>query len=636
LSILIMDGHRVLLEFFDAIKDSAAQIYFSALPLMPTQSLLFQLYEHEVPSAVTILHGKPNTWNPCLRLMTGNGSEIRSTAFSPDGGRLVSWSDDTVLRIWDAKTGELGLVLGKHRGGINSMEFDSRGHVVSASSDGIVKVWNPETGELKRSMKGCLSRVFPAGDLHVAALGAQSIKIFDLSTGTLRKIIHDKHTLPHATPSSMKNVLPIWDEGTVANLKHRSFHLNAFSKDGKKAASLNPSNVMRIWDTETGEDITSWNPSGSFECLVFSPDGIHIAACGDVLNIWELTAGKLKVVLRTPAAKMRTIDFSPDGRYIISGDSSGNLRLWDWELGNSQERTLEGHEYWVRTVAFAADGSLVASGAQDHGTNAEPTGSVRFWDSKTGHPTGQVLTGDVRPSVSMAFSPDKRHLVSVDWSGHMAAWNLSNGRIIKRMAGRYSWQRSVSGDAARNAAVAFSADGNLIALAFDTSLTLFDAQTHKPIMDPWNQAVAAPIHALAFSPSGDSIAIACEKEIFIWNRGNLWAASSTPLRSYDCKGRLVHIFDRCIRLVSEAGILTDLEWTDLPDGLEGLIEIGSERRNNFHIREGWVLDMDGRKHCWVPEIHRGQDIHASWGDKLALGGGNGHVMLLRLRLANGV
>jgi len=48
------------------------------------------------------------------------------------------------------------------------------------------------------------------------------------------------------------------------------------------------------------------------------------------------------------------------------------------------------------------------------------------------------------------------------------------------------------------------------------------------------------------------------------------------------------------------------------------------------MHEGWILDMDGNKQCWVPVIYRGQDIHGSFDNKLVMGGGSGQFVLLEL------
>jgi len=40
-----------------------------------------------------------------VRTLTGHLEGVRSVAFSPDGTRIISGSEDGLVKIWDAKTG---------------------------------------------------------------------------------------------------------------------------------------------------------------------------------------------------------------------------------------------------------------------------------------------------------------------------------------------------------------------------------------------------------------------------------------------------------------------------------------------------------------------------------------------------
>ena len=75
------------------------------------------------------------------------GVEISSVAFSDDGTRIVSGSDDDSVLVWDASTGLLLKELKGHTDWVNSVAFSSDGtRIVSGSVDRSVRVWDASTG----------------------------------------------------------------------------------------------------------------------------------------------------------------------------------------------------------------------------------------------------------------------------------------------------------------------------------------------------------------------------------------------------------------------------------------------------------------------------------------------------------
>ena len=64
--------------------------------------------------------------------------------------------------------------------------------------------------------------------------------------------------------------------------------------------------------------------------------------------------------------------FSPDGSKIVSGSCDMTIRLWNTETGQPIGQPLTGHEATVTSVAFSPDGSRIVSGSYD--------GTVRIWD----------------------------------------------------------------------------------------------------------------------------------------------------------------------------------------------------------------------------------------------------------------
>ncbi len=60
-------------------------------------------------------------WSAVLQTLEGHSSWVRSVAFSPDGKQVVSGSNDTTVRLWDAVTGAALQTLECHSGSVRSV-----------------------------------------------------------------------------------------------------------------------------------------------------------------------------------------------------------------------------------------------------------------------------------------------------------------------------------------------------------------------------------------------------------------------------------------------------------------------------------------------------------------------------------
>ena len=67
------------------------------------------------------------------------------------GYSVVSGSDDSTVRVWDASTGQELLVLEGHEGGVTSVAVSPDGlTILSGSVDTTVRVWSPTTGPVRK------------------------------------------------------------------------------------------------------------------------------------------------------------------------------------------------------------------------------------------------------------------------------------------------------------------------------------------------------------------------------------------------------------------------------------------------------------------------------------------------------
>ena len=79
------------------------------------------------------------------RSLTGHHGSVRGADALPDG-RALSWGDDGKLRTWDLTTGE-GHAIGRHEDSVDGALVLPEGRAMSWSNDGTLRVWDLATAE---------------------------------------------------------------------------------------------------------------------------------------------------------------------------------------------------------------------------------------------------------------------------------------------------------------------------------------------------------------------------------------------------------------------------------------------------------------------------------------------------------
>ena len=195
------------------------------------------------------------------------------------------------------------------------------------------------------------------------------------------------------------------------------------------------------------------------------------------------------------------VDFTPDGKWIVTGSFDKTLRLWDTAT-NKSVHTLQGHTGIVLAVTISKDGSRIASGSLDK--------TIRLWDIPT-HSQAASLTGHGSQIYGLAFSPDGKLLASASNDKTVRLWDIEQKRQLK----------TLSNQGAAVYSVAFSPDGKtLLTGGADKTVRLIEVETGKEIRRFTGPEFA--VYSVAFSPNGQTIAAAgvglgFNRKVFLWN-----------------------------------------------------------------------------------------------------------------------
>ena len=178
-------------------------------------------------------------------------------------------------------------------------------------------------------------------------------------------------------------------------------------------------------------------------CIALTADGRYTLS-GDgsgCMKLWETMTGKEIRTLRGSTAKdtsqqnsIYSVAITLNGHYALSGDIAGLVRFWNLETG--EERVFSPvHKSAVLCVAVTPDGRYGISGSYDM--------TMRIWDLAACKEIG--VFGKHQDAVKcLAITPDGRYLLSGGYDNALILWDISRREKIRSFTGHTNWVYSVA------------------------------------------------------------------------------------------------------------------------------------------------------------------------------------------------
>ena len=454
---------------------------------------------------------------------------VWSVAFSSDGNTIASASGDSIIRLWDINSNvcrhELKLAEVEDidpASNINSKALSVTFHpeqnniLASGYSDGLICFWDIERASCTSFIKheGMSSiwtlKYDQSGNALASSGDDKIIRLWKIESGqyillkSLRKHDQGNRVWSLNFDRDRKTLISIGDNGVICFWDIEKSTCTKVIRGNSKSAfglSVHPqqdSNLIyfatahedkavRIWSTGSNACIGEIVDHGSRVWDVkFSLRGDLLASSDETgeIRIYKIQEISNPIHLKTFKGhknRVLSLEFSPDGRKLVSACSDGDIFLWNIET-EEPCHWPEAHSHWIWTVRFSPCGNFLASCSSDK--------HIKVWNVNS-----QELLHDFREHKkginSIVFNPLEHFLVSGDDDGRIFIFDYINGSNVDILSAHKS----------RINCLDFSRSGDILASAGDDAKILIwdftDRQkTHTLAGHEFD------IRSIKFSPDG--------------------------------------------------------------------------------------------------------------------------------------
>ena len=401
--------------------------------------------------------------------------------------------------------------------------------------------WNlPEKAKLRLGKGGMGDMQFSPDGTQIAVRSAIGVWLYNVETGmeiSLFPEISGEFTFS-CDGSFLTNEKGAWEIATGRKVSQceplPDVDVAWFLKDRKTFVSMGEAkDTISILNIETGKKTTTKigkrTGYAHLENYALTEDKIAIGSRDGRLELWDTKTGKKLLTIREETEKnvsfrfgptqnnhSISLDFSPDGAILTSGNLDGTIQLWDTTTGeeltilnkpmdkmkmlfHSPDGKLFTHEPWERdrmsrptVLKFSPDGKTLAVGNNNS--------SIQLWDIAASELIA-TFTGHTSKVYKLAFSPDGNTLASGSADGTVRFWDIET---------KVPHQTEITGHAWVRTATCLKDNSTLASVSSEGIVTTWDLKNFQKTTRITKKTLELPRHwssavSFVFSPDGTTL-----------------------------------------------------------------------------------------------------------------------------------
>ncbi|MGE0760162.1 MAG: hypothetical protein AB7O38_24330, partial [Pirellulaceae bacterium] len=430
------------------------------------------------------------------RVLSGHAGQVTALAFSPDDQFLYTGDSHGRGTLWRTESGVAVARLDWHTSKVAAAEFLRDGQrLLTASDDKTVAQW--DTSQLSSHP----DRVVPLTQLTLKH--DESVLALDVA---------DNQKL--AITSTTGGQVQVWDLGRavpVRSLPSGTSEVNTveLSSDGRRALTAHPTeNCVRLWDVVSSREIRGFGSQPDSEPPLLDLNRLggsvwsarFVAGADRILTVggnqallWDLreeTPHREPLMRFSPHAAVVSVDYSPDGKLLVTGSWDNSARIWDVASGKDIQQLVGAHTGTVNCATFSPEGKFVLTTSDDK--------TARLWDRSTGQVVRDFV-GHAGPVRFGLFSARGDRILTTSDDKTARLWDAASGRELQEFKS-HEWGVLCA---------AFSADGTrIITGSADSSARIWDTATGQVLLTLSGHT--ASVTSVAFAPDGQRVLTASD------------------------------------------------------------------------------------------------------------------------------